>query len=275
MEQLHHSLWIVEFVNALLGPLIAPLLGRTYEPGMTVIPDYLVMCALIVLVVTVFSLFIRSRLSVENPGKLQIVVEDVVGFLLGILKDNIGPQGVKYLPLVGTIFIFIFLGNMFGKVPGLMSPTASLNVTLGCAITVWVYYHLQGVKVQGIGHYLLHFLFPPGVPKIMGPLVGLIEVISHTSRVLSLSLRLFGNVFGEELVVLILASLVPFLVPLPMMLLGVITGSLQAFIFALLTVIYIAGAVHVDHAHDDAHSGDDRAADHVHGTTLAHSAPAA
>ena len=90
----------------------------------------------------------------------------------------------------------------------------------------------------------------------MGPLVGLIEVISHMSRVLSLSLRLFGNVFGEELVVLILASLVPFLVPLPMMLLGVITGSLQAFIFALLTVIYIAGAVHVDHAHDDAHSGD-------------------
>ena len=251
MENLHHSLWIVEFVNALLGPLVAPLLGLAYEPGMTVIPDYLVMCMLIVLVVTVFSLFIRSRLSVENPGKLQIVVEDVVGFVVGMLRDNIGPEGVRYLPLVGTVFIFIFLGNMFGKVPGLMSPTASLNVTLGCAITVWVYYHLQGIRVQGVGSYVMHFFFPPGVPKLMGPLVGLIEVISHMSRVLSLSLRLFGNVFGEELVVLILASLVPLFVPLPMMLLGVITGSLQAFIFALLTVIYLAGAVHVDHGHED------------------------
>ena len=159
MEQLHHSLWIVEFVNALLGPVIAPLLGRMYEPGMTVIPDYLVMCALIVLVVTAFSLFIRSRLSVENPGKLQIVVEDVVGFLIGILKDNIGPEGVKYLPLVGTVFIFIFLGNMFGKVPGLMSPDGQPERDARAArITVWVYYHLQGVKVQGIGNYILHFL---------------------------------------------------------------------------------------------------------------------
>lgn len=275
MENPHHSLWIVEIVNALLGPLLAPLLGLTYAPGMTVIPDYLVMCGLIVVVVTAFSLFIRTRLSVENPGKLQIVVEDVVGFVVGMLKDNIGPEGVKYLPLVGTIFIFIFLGNMFGKVPGLMSPTASLNVTLGCAITVWVYYHLQGIKVQGAGSYVLHFFFPPGVPKIMGPLVGLIEVISHMSRVLSLSLRLFGNVFGEELVVLILASLVPFLVPLPMMLLGVITGSLQAFIFALLTVIYLAGAVHVDHGHEHGDEHDhDHAHDGAHGATPAAALPA-
>lgn len=265
MENLHHSLWIVEFVNRLLGPIIAPLLGHPYTPGMTVIPDYLVMCGLVVVVATAFSLFIRTRLSVDEPGRLQIVVEDVVGFLLGILKEYIGPEGVKYLPLVGTIFIFIFLGNMFGKVPGLMSPTASLNVTLGCAVTVWVYYHIQGLKVQGPGGYALHFLFPPGVPKVMGPLVGLIELVSHTSRVLSLSLRLFGNVFGEELVVLILASLVPFLVPLPMMLLGVITGSLQAFIFALLTVIYIAGAVHVDHAEHDADHGLDH--DHAHPAT--------
>jgi F-type H+-transporting ATPase subunit a len=263
MEKLHHSLWIVELANRLLGPLVAPLLGQTYVPGMTVIPDYLVMCGLIVLLVTVFSLAVRSSLSVENPGKLQIVLEEIVGFVVGMLKDNIGPQGVKYLPLVGTVFIFIFLGNMFGKVPGLMSPTASLNVTLGCAITVWVYYHLQGILVQGPVGYVAHFFTPPGVPMLLGPLVGVIELVSHTSRVLSLSLRLFGNVFGEELVVLILASLVPFLVPLPMMLLGVITGSLQAYIFALLTVIYLAGAVHVAHEHEE-HEHEHAEAGHGH-----------
>jgi F-type H+-transporting ATPase subunit a len=263
MEKLHHPLWIVELINSLLGPLVAPLLGQTYTPGMTVIPDYLVMCALIVLLLTVFSLAVRSTLSVENPGKLQVVLEEIVGFLVGMLKENIGPQGVKYLPLVGTVFLFIFLGNLFGKVPGLMSPTASLNVTLGCAITVWVYYHLQGIIVQGPVGYVAHFFTPPGVPALLGPLVGVIELVSHTSRVLSLSLRLFGNVFGEELVVLILASLVPFLVPLPMMLLGVITGSLQAYIFALLTVIYLAGAVHVDHGHEHEHDHAPDGAGHV------------
>lgn len=268
---MEHTLWIVEVVNRLLGPFVASLLGTPYTPGLQVIPAHLVMCALIVAMVTVFCLAVRSSFSVDNPGKLQIVLEDIVGFLKGLLTENIGPTGPKYLPLVGSIFIFIFLANAIGKVPGLMSPTASLSTTLGCAITVWVYYHLQGIKTQGLVAYVKHFIIPPGVPLFIAPIMAPIELISHAARLMSLSLRLFGNVYGEELVVLIMASIVPFLVPLPMMFLGVITGSLQAYIFTLLTIIYLAGAVHLEHGHDDAHHDDG----HAHGDSPAHAHVAA
>ena len=100
---------------------------------------------------------------------------------------------------------------------------------------MWLYYHIEGVKAQGLGNYLLHFAFPPGVPKAMAPLMLPIELISHTSRVMSLTLRLFGNIFGEHLVVLIIGSIVPFLAPLPIQMLGLIVGPLQAFIFMTLT----------------------------------------
>ena len=142
----------------------------------------------------------------------------------------------------------IWLCNLSGLVPGLMAPTSNYNVTLGCAITVWVYYHFQGIKEQGIGAYLKHFAVPPGSPVGMAPMMLPIELISHVARVLSLSLRLFGNIFGEELVILILASLVPFVVPLPMMLLGLLTGTLQAVIFVMLTMVYLGGAVQARHA---------------------------
>ena len=132
----HHTLWIVEVVNRLFGPFVASMLGQHYTPGLQVIPDHLVMCALIVILVTVFCAAVRSTFSVDNPGKLQIVLEDIVGFLNGLLTENIGPKGPQFLPLVGSIFIFIFLANAIGKVPGLMSPTANINVTLGCALTV-------------------------------------------------------------------------------------------------------------------------------------------
>ncbi len=140
---------------------------------------------------------------------------------------------------------------MMSKVPGFMSPTANINVTLGCALTVWIYYHAMGVKAQGIVAYVKHFAVPPGSPVALAPLMLIIEIISHLSRVLSLSLRLFGNIFGEEMVVLILGSLIPFIVPLPMMILGIVTGTLQAFIFVLLTMIYLAAAVHTEHDHED------------------------
>jgi F-type H+-transporting ATPase subunit a len=203
------------------------------------------------------SLLVRSRLSVENPGSLQIVLEDFVAGFRGLLSDFVGPKGPRYLPLVASIFVVIWLSNLSGLVPGLMAPTSNLNVTLGCALTVWLYYHLQGVREQGLVRYIAHFAHvPPGTPVVMKifmvPLIFVIEIIGHVARVMSLSLRLFGNVFGEELVILILASLVPFIVPLPMMFLGLLTGTLQALIFAILTMVYLGGAVAVEH-HDEAH----------------------
>jgi F-type H+-transporting ATPase subunit a len=206
----------------------------------------------ITLGLTLFSLFVRSRLSVENPGPLQVLLEDFVGAFYGLLDDFVGPKGRPYLPFVATIFLLIWISNLSGLVPGLMAPTTNLNVTLGCAITVWVFYHIEGVREQGIVSYLKHFALPPGVPIALAPLMLLIEVISHVARVMSLSLRLFGNIFGEELVVLILASLIPFFVPLPIMVLGLLTGTLQALIFVILTMVYLGAAITVEHE-DEAH----------------------
>jgi len=210
---------------------------------------------LIVALVTVVGLIIKSRLSVENPGKFQIVLEDGVTAVVGLLEEWIGPDGRRYLPLIATLGLFILLGNYAGLIPGLMAPTSNINVTVGLAITTWVYYHFQGLKKQGVVNYLKHFAVPPGAPVWMAPLMLIIEAISHTSRLLSLSLRLFGNIFGEEMVILIIGSLVPFFFPLPFMFLGLITGGLQAFIFVLLSIIYLQAAVAVEHEHD-AHGHD-------------------
>jgi F-type H+-transporting ATPase subunit a len=255
MEKLHHELWIVHAINVIFGPIAAAILralGREVPAHGNIIPDYLAVIILLIAVLTVFSLLVRSRLSVEEPGKLQIVLEDGLTGLLGMLDDVVGPKGRRYLPLVGTLGLFILLCNLIGMVPGLMAPTSNYNVTLGCAITVFVYYHFQGIREQGLGSYLKHFAAPPGAPVWIAPIMLPIELISHFSRVLSLSLRLFGNIFGEELVILILASIIPFLVPLPMMLLGLVTSTLQAVIFVMLTMIYLGGAVQSE-GHGDEH----------------------
>jgi F-type H+-transporting ATPase subunit a len=250
---MHHEFWIVTTFNKIFGPAVAAALaplGYHLDPAHAV-PDYLVMTLVIVLGLTALCLLVRPRLSVENPGTLQILLEDAVGFVLGVLREYIGPKGDRYLPLIASIGLFIFTANAIGKIPGLMSPTANLNVTLGCAITVWVFYHLQGFREQGVVNYLAHFAVMPGAPLWMAPLILIIEIISHASRVMSLALRLFGNIFGEEMVVAVIASIVPLVAPLPFMVLGIITGSLQAFIFMLLTVIYLAAAVHTEHEHEE------------------------
>jgi len=255
MESLEHPLWIVDAVNALLGPLVVAggeAVGYHFS-GHHPIPNYMVMILLIVAGVTVLGLLLRSRLSVENPGKLQIVLEDGIRALQGLLTDWIGPKGTQFLPLIATLGLFILIANYMGLVPGLMAPTSSINVTLGLALTTWVYYHVQGIKAQGFWAYLKHFAVPPGSPVLMAPLMLVIEIISHLARVMSLSLRLFGNIFGEELVILILFTIIPFLVPLPMMLLGLVTGGLQAFIFVLLSIIYLQGAVAIEHHEDEHH----------------------
>jgi F-type H+-transporting ATPase subunit a len=268
MEKFEFPLLIVHWVNLILGPIAVPLQKLLGHPLVAdahgnVIPPFMVMVILVVLGWTALGVVLKSRLSVENPGKLQIILEDVVGGLASMLTEWLGPTGVKFLPLVGTLGAFIISCNYLGLFPGFMSPTTSINVTVGCAITTWTFYHLQGVRAQGLIKYLLHFAFPPGVPKFLAPLMLVIESISHLSRVMSLSLRLFGNIFGEDLVIAILAFLSPWwlpLFPLPMMLLGLITGGLQAFIFVLLSIIYLQGATHVEHGDD--HGGPNHGSEH-------------
>ena len=261
----HPKLLIVDWVNALLAPVLGPILEplgvHTSPEHPYLIPPHIVMTMLIVAGLIAFGFFLRSRLSVENPGKLQILAEDGLTMMGNMLEEWIPGKGRQYMPLLLSVFLYILVSNYAGLVPGLMAPTSILSTTVGLAITVWLYYHFQGVRAQGLGPYLLHFAFPPGVPKAMFIIMLPIEVISHVSRMMSLSLRLFGNIFGEELVIAVLFSLIPFFVPLPMMFLGIVTGGLQAFIFTLLTTIYLAGAVAVEHhdeheAHDAPH--DDR-----------------
>ena len=113
----------------------------------------------------------RSRLSVENPGKFQIVIEDLVLAVRGLLVDWIGPKGPQFLPLIATFGLFILTANYMGLVPGLMAPTSNINTTLGLALTIWVYYHVQGIRAQGIVAYLKHFAVPPGAPVYLAPLM--------------------------------------------------------------------------------------------------------
>jgi F-type H+-transporting ATPase subunit a len=251
VEALEHPSPLVAIVNMLFAPL-----------GIHV-ADHLVFSALITIFILVLGLMIRSSLSVENPGKLQIVLEDIVSFLVGVLEGNMGPRGRQYLPLLGALFVFILLGNLMGQIPGLGSPTSNINVPFACAITLWLYYHWQGIRANGVLNYIKHFAVMPGVPVVMAPLIFVIEIISHLSRVLSLTLRLFGNIFGEHLVVLIIASIIPFIAPLPIQFLGLIVGPLQAFIFMTLGAIYLTAATHVDH-HGDEVGGVEGAHPHAH-----------
>lgn len=237
MEAIEHPSLVAALVNALLAPL-----------GIHA-PDHVVFCALICLIVLVLGLMLRSRLSVENPGTLQIMLEDVVSFFVSTLEGQMGHKGRQFLPLLGALFVFIWIGNMMGQIPGLGAPTSNINVPFACAITLWLYYHFQGIKAQGPVSYIKHFAVMPGVPIVMAPVIFVIEIISHLSRVLSLTLRLFGNVFGEHLVVLIIASIIPFLMPLPIQFLGLVVGTLQAFIFLTLGSIYLSAAVATDEHH--------------------------
>ncbi len=248
VEKLKHPLLIVDLVNA-LAAWILQALGRPVSDPNNIVPDYLVMCGVLVLILLAIGLAVRGQLSVENPGKLQLILEDLVTFVRGMLKEDIGPKGPHYITIVAAIGAFVWVGNLMGLIPGLIPPTMNINVTLGCALTAWVYYHVQGVRAQGIVSYLKHFAAPPGIPVFLAPIMLPIEIISHLSRVLSLSIRLFGNVFGEKLVVLILASIVPFIIPLPIMALGLVIGTLQAFIFMKLTMIYLSAAVATEEHH--------------------------
>ena len=247
MEGLEHSLWIVEAFNRVFGPAVAALLGLfgvEVDPAHAV-PDYLVM-VLIVAVAVPLLLRLVSRRPALVPSRRQTVAETIVQMFESVVVDAIGPEGRKYVPVIGTVGIFIFACNMVGLVPGLMSPTSKLNVTVGCALVVFFYYHAQGVKAQGL-KYFKHFT---GDIPALAPLMLPIEIISHFSRPVSLSMRLFCNIFAEELLIVIMASIIPFLLPLPFMAVAIFTAFIQAYVFVLLSCIYIAGAV----AHEEEHS---------------------
>lgn len=175
---------------------------------------------------------------------LRSIFGAINDMLIGLCQNIIGPGGEKYLPLVGTIFYYILGCNLLGLLPGVLPPTDNLFTNLACAAVVFLATHYYGLKSGGIG-YLRHFLAP--VSGLFGILLSFlflpIELTSHLFRPLSLSLRLFGNMTGDHTVLEIFSRLVPIGVPVIFYGLGLVVCVLQAFIFSLLTMVYIAGAV--------------------------------
>jgi F-type H+-transporting ATPase subunit a len=188
--------------------------------------------------------FLASRSISLVPAGAQNVFEMLVGSLEEFMVEITGEEGRAFFPFIATLFIFILTCNLMGLIPGFFSATANINTPLSMALCTFVFTHYLGVKYHGV-KYIKHFLGP--IPWL-APLFFPIEIIGHCARVLSLTLRLFGNIMGEDLVLAILLLLAgKFLAPLPMMFLAVFTSTVQAFIFTLLAMMYFAGSM--EHAH--------------------------
>jgi F-type H+-transporting ATPase subunit a len=187
---------------------------------------------------------LASRRVTLVPAGAQNVFELIVGGLEEFMVEITGEEGRAFFPFIATLFLYIMTCNLIGLVPGFLSPTANINTPLSMALCTFVYTHYLGVKYHG-PKYIKHFLGP--IPAL-APLFFPIELIGHCARVLSLTLRLFGNIMGEDLVLAILLFLAGmFLAPLPMMFLAVFTSVVQAFVFTLLAMMYFAGSM--EHAH--------------------------
>lgn len=227
-----HPLLFLEFFRKLLAPLHISPAGA----------DAIAYTWLIMALLLVVSLLATSGLK-SVPSGMQNFMEVVIGGIENMINETMGEKGRPYFPLIATLALFILVSNLIGLIPGFYPPTANLNTTAACAVVVFLSTHVVGIKEHGI-HYFHHFTGPIWW---LAPLMFFIEIIGHLSRPLSLSLRLFGNMNGHELVLMIFFALAPFLVPLPMMLMGVLVSFIQAFVFMLLAMIYIQGSLEEAH----------------------------
>jgi len=251
---MHHEVsFLYHFVNDLLTRLFGPVpagkvlfrIGSQLEfkvPNEWV-PDHVLNALLVVLILLTIGLIVRRSLSKENPTGLQQVFEVVIAGIRGLLNDVIGHHGDDYLPMIGAFAFFIFTSNIFGLFFFLQPPTTNLNTNLALALVSFSYYHTQGLRHAGPA-YLKHFLGPM---MALAPLFILLEPISHIARVISLTLRLTGNIGGEHTATGVFAGFFPVFLPWPMMLLGIIGAGMQAFIFVMLSTVFVSGAVSEDH----------------------------
>ncbi|HZE21514.1 MAG TPA: F0F1 ATP synthase subunit A [Desulfobaccales bacterium] len=209
----------------------------------THIPPHVTYAWLIMALLVGLGLLASRQISLVPKGA-QNVFEMVISALEEFMVEVTGEEGRAFFPFICTLFLFILVCNLIGLIPGFYSPTANINTPLSMALCTFVYTHYLGIKYHG-AKYIKHFLGP--IPAL-APLFFPIEVVGHCARVLSLTLRLFGNIMGEDLVLAILLFLAgKFLAPLPMMFLAVFTSAVQAFIFTLLAMMYFAGSM--EHAH--------------------------
>jgi F-type H+-transporting ATPase subunit a len=214
-------------------------LGNTHDGVYLMVTHTLFVGAL----VTLMTFFVMRNLKLV-PGPYQNILEWFVEGMVKLGSDMMGEaRARKYLPLAGTLALFIFVSNMIGILPAFEAPTSNINVTLTLALVVFLYYNFEGIRVNGFFHYFGHFMGPL---KILAPLMFPIEIISHLSRIVSLSFRLFGNVKGDDMFLLVMLMLVPWIAPLPAFFMLLFFGLLQTFIFMILTYVYLAGAVMIE-----------------------------
>ncbi len=210
------------------------------------IPDPALMTLLLLLLFAVFFPLAARRYRRERPGAVQNFLEMIVEGIRSLLDDVIGHGAEKkYLAMIGTFGVFIFVANLFGLFFFLQPPTGVLSTTVALALVSFVYFNTQGIREHGLLGYLRHFMGPV---LWLAPLFFIIETIGNFARILSLSLRLFMNIYGEHTATGIFAGLAPIIVPWPLMALGIFTALLQAFIFVMLTAVYVSlGTAHEEH----------------------------
>lgn len=209
------------------------------------LPDHVIMALFAVAVIAAVGRWVKRNLSLERPSSLQQVMEVIVGGLRHLADDVIGHGvGRAYVPYIAALTFFIFTCNIFGLFFFLQPATADLNTTFALALTTFIFYNAVGIKHNGLLGHLKHFIGPVWW---LAPLMLPVEIISHLARILSLSVRLFGNMFGEHAVTGVFAALVPFVIPWPLMGLGILGSTIQTFIFVMLTAVYIAGVTAEEH----------------------------
>jgi len=250
MEQLTFT----AFLNRLFGPSVTALLEALHvhptHPA-TPITNPVAMEILVVLLLAAVFILVRLRLSVERPGALQHTMEGLNGFIENLAHEIIGHHSDRFVPYLTALGLFILSCNLIGLVPGLESPTAVPVVPLGCALLTWFYYHFAGLRENGFG-YVKHFIGPQeGMPLMVRLLLPVlifpIEIFSHLARVLSLTVRLFANMFAGEMVTLVFFSLVPLGLPIVFEGLHIGVSFIQTYIFVLLACVYLGEAVAHEH----------------------------
>jgi F-type H+-transporting ATPase subunit a len=242
-----HELWLTALFNNYLngvGNAILQLAGLHVEDPAKPWANYITLQILVAVVIVVVFAILRPKISMDKPGKMQHLFEVVYGFLHSQTSEIIGHHGPHYLRMFATLFFFILFSNLLGILPTFESPTMFPPVPLGCALVAFLYYNVMGFSAQGALTYLKHFC-GPSLP--LAPIMIPIEIVSHLARPLSLTIRLFANMYASEQVFLVFLGLVPLMVPVVFMGLHIFVSFLQAYIFVLLTMVYVSGAVEHEH----------------------------
>ena len=223
---------------------------KTAVPSLASVPDHTITSLFVTLILIGVALLVRSRLShpedavvPDNRVSLGLLAQYFVEGIASMAEGVIRHGSARYVPLLGTFFIFILVSNLLGLIPGFVAPTGNFNITLGLAVVAFVAYNYYGLREHG-GAYVRQFLGP--VVWLM-PLMLIVEVFSHAFRPISLAIRLFANMFADHTVLEMFTGLIPLAVPIPFYVLGAFVSVIQAFVFTILTTIYIALAVSHEH----------------------------